>query len=167
MILFSFATEETVRNWHPQNDVVMGGVSSSEMTHASDTDAPGGAARFGGDVSLERGGGFAQVLHDDTMFDLTGFHGIELLVRGDGRTYQLRLRTDAARVSYARSFVAPDEWRRVRLPFADFEATFRGRDVPDAPELDPATIRSVGFLIADRQAGAFELLIGEVSAYRE
>jgi hypothetical protein len=40
-----------------------------------------------------------------------------------------------------------------------FTATFRGRPVPDAPRLDPARVRQVGFMIADRQIGDFSLKV--------
>jgi monofunctional biosynthetic peptidoglycan transglycosylase len=44
-------------------------------------------------------------------------------------------------------------------------ATFRGFAVRDAGRLDPARVRQIGFLIADKQAGGFRLEIGEIGAY--
>ena len=164
MTLFEFTTEKSVASWHTENDVVMGGVSKSRITYAAET-APEGAASFSGEVSLENGGGFAQILYDRSTFDLTGFRGVELFVKGDGQTYELRFETDAQRVSYAQSFVAEGEWSRIQLPFADFNATHHGNPVPDAPELNLGAVRTVGFLIGEQQ-GRFELLIGEVKAYR-
>ena len=167
MILFEFDSEKAVQSWHTENDVVMGGVSSSQVTYAPDASGEGkGVARFSGEVSLENDGGFAQILYDEQTLELTGFQGVELHVKGDGQTYELRFETDAERVSYAQSFVAEDEWQRVRLPFADFYATFHGEDVPDAPALNLGHIQTVGFLIGE-QEGSFELLIDEVSAYKE
>ena len=165
MVLFDFADEPQVQQWHTENDVVMGGVSSSQVTYVSEEGAQKGLARFSGHVSLENNGGFAQILYDEKTLDLSGYQGIELHVRGDGQTYQLRLETDADRVAYAQSFVAKDEWQRVRLDFTDFEATFHGEDVPDAPDLNLAAIRTVGFLIGDKQEGDFALLIDAVEAY--
>ncbi|CAN5894772.1 CIA30 family protein [soil metagenome] len=164
MTLFNFDSEKSVQAWHTENDVVMGGVSSSQVTYA--TEKGKGVAKFSGDVSLENDGGFAQILYDEKVLELTGFHGLELHVKGDGQTYELRFETDADRVSYAQSFVAKDDWQRVRLPFADFEPTFHGEDVPDAPELNLGHIRTVGFLIGE-QEGGFELLIDEVTAYKD
>ena len=165
MILFDFADEPQVQQWHTENDVVMGGVSSSQVTYVSEEGAQKGLARFSGHVSLENNGGFAQILYDKKTLDLSGFEGIELHVRGDGQTYQLRLETNADRVAYAQSFVAKDEWQHVRLPFADFKPTFRGEDVPDAPELNLASIRTVGFLIGNGEEADFALLIDAVEAY--
>lgn len=165
MTLFDFANEESVQQWHTENDVVMGGVSSSQVTYVSKEGEQKGWARFTGKVSLENDGGFAQILYDKKTLDLTGFQGIVLHVRGDSKAYQLRLETDADRVAYARSFETKDEWQRIRLDFADFEPTFHGEDVPDAPALNLAAIRTVGFLIGDEQEGTFTLLIDAVRAY--
>ena len=164
MTLFEFTTEKSVQSWYTENDVVMGGVSNSQISYA-ESEEPEGVARFSGEVSLENNGGFAQVQYDKTSFDLTGFQGVELHAKGDGQTYQLRLKTNAERVTYAQSFTAENEWRRVKLPFSDFEPTFHGEDVPDAPELNVAEIQSVSLYIGDKQEGKFELLVDEVKAY--
>ena len=163
MTLFEFQTEKSVQSWYTENDVVMGGVSNSRMSYANEEQ--GGVARFSGEVSLENNGGFAQVQYDKTDFDLTGFQGVELHVKGDAQTYQLRFKTDAERVTYAQSFTARDEWQRVQLPFADFAPTFHGEDVPDAPDLNLAAVQTVSLFIGDKQEGKFELLVDEVNAY--
>ena len=54
-------------------------------------------------------------------------------------------------------------WQILQLPLANFRATFRGREVPGAPALDPACIRQVGLMIAERQSGAFALAIRRIS----
>lgn len=164
MILFDFASEQAVQQWHTENDVVMGGVSSSQVSYLAEEGKQKGMARFAGEVSLENNGGFAQILYDQKTLDLSGFEGVELHVRGDQQTYQLRLETDAKRAAYAHSFEAKNTWQRVRLAFADFEPTFRGEAVPDAPALNLAAIRTVGFLIGE-QEGPFALLIDTVKAY--
>ena len=56
-----------------------------------------------------------------------------------------------------------NEWQTLRLPLADFRASFRGREVLGAPSLDPARIRQVGLMIAARQAGPFTLDIRRIS----
>jgi monofunctional biosynthetic peptidoglycan transglycosylase len=47
-----------------------------------------------------------------------------------------------------------------------FLATFWGRLLSSEPPLDPARVRSVGFLIADKQDGLFRLEIAWVKAVR-
>ena len=166
MTLFEFKTQKSVNSWHPENDVVMGGVSNSTLSYVQDAHEKG-VGYFSGNISLENGGGFAQILYDKTGFDLTGFQGIALYVKGDDKIYELRFETDAERVSYAQSFFAKDQWHEIKLDFADFEPTFHGETVVDAPPLNLAAVRTVGFLIASEQAGAFALLISEVKAYQD
>jgi hypothetical protein len=47
-----------------------------------------------------------------------------------------------------------------------FVASFRGRVLADAPPLDPMRVGSVGFMISDKQAGAFRLEIAWIKAVR-
>ena len=159
MTLFEFSTEKSVRNWYALDDTVMGGVSQSQMRYAGE-----GGARFHGELSLEQGGGFASVRYDKTSFDLSAFAGIDLRVKGDGHHYQLRLGNPATRVAYAQTFGTTEGWTTIHLPFGDFSPTFRGRDVPDAPALERSSITEVTFMLADKQAGSFALLIDWVKA---
>ena len=85
--------------WTSQNDSVMGGVSKGGAVVRD------GALAFTGSLSLENNGGFAQVRIQNLDRDLSGKKGVKLRVMGDGRTYQLRLATDArhrgSRISYS------------------------------------------------------------------
>jgi hypothetical protein len=47
----------------------------------------------------------------------------------------------------------------VAIPLAAFRARFRGRVLDDAPPLDPARVRELGFMIGERQAGPFALAL--------
>ena len=70
-------------------------------------------------------------------------------------------------VQYQARFHPPrGEWAEVELPVARFVAVFRGRPVPGAGPLDPARIRQLGFMVSDRQAGPFELLLEWIDAAR-
>ncbi len=57
-------------------------------------------------------------------------------------------------------------WQTVRLAFSDFAATYHGRTLKDAPPLDAGRIASLGFVIADRQEGAFKLEVARIGAFR-
>ncbi|PRY73708.1 CIA30 family protein [Halomonas ventosae] len=152
LIDFQHADEAT--RWRAINDDVMGGVSRGGL-HGED-----GVGVFRGETSLENNGGFASVRRAPEAFDLGAHPGIELCVRGDGRRYQLRLYTDQLPQGAAyRATFQPEagEWQRVALLWHEFEAVFRGRRLEDAPPLDPAAIRQVGLLIADRRPGPFRL----------
>lgn len=158
--LFDFAKQESVQPWFPVDDVVMGGISSSQMQYSGE-----GVAQFSGELSLENNGGFASVRFADKRFNLSNFEGVELRVKGDNKTYQFRFQTDIARISYAQPFLAPDEWTTVKLPFKDFEAIFFGRKVIDAPELNTSDLRTVVFMLTDKQEGDFKMLVDWVKVY--
>ena len=147
--------------WISVDDRVMGGVSASQVTVTAE------GLVFSGEVSLAHNGGFASIRAQPRGYDLAGATALLLRVQGDGRTYKFGIRTDEAfdRVEYqARFATQAGAWTDVELPVAAFQPTFRRRAVPDAPALDPARIRVFGFLIADRQAGPFRLVVELIQA---
>lgn len=161
LVLFDFADPAAAHGFAPIDDVVMGGRSWSRAAVA------GGALRFEGEVSLERGGGFASIRSRPRPVDLSGFAGLVLTARGDGRRYQVNLRTDEAfdGVTWQAALELPaGAWRTVTLPFAAFAPRFRGRAVPEAGPLDPSRVTTLGLLVGDRQAGPFLLEVARVEA---
>jgi monofunctional biosynthetic peptidoglycan transglycosylase len=159
--LFDFAATapDPAAAWRPVNDDVMGGVSegSFEPTEAG--------AAFSGTVSLERGGGFASVRAPEADYDLSGADGLRLRLRGDGKRYWCTLYTTAGgSVSYRAPIVPPADWATIAVPFDDLVPHRRGTKRPDAPPFAPARVRSLGFLIADEQAGPFRLEVAWIRA---
>ena len=160
--LFNFTLPGAAGQWRSVNDDVMGGISSSRLEAAEE-----GYVQFSGVVSLENNGGFASVRCLPRSFDLDNCDGIRLRIRGDGKDYRLRLHTSDGfdGVAYQSIFATEaDRWISVDIPFSSFTASFRGREVPNAPALDPARIRQIGFMIADGQEGSFRLDITSISA---
>lgn len=161
--LFEFDDASEAERWLAVNDNVMGGVSEGAASPTGDS-----CLLFSGSISLENNGGFASIRSLPSDPDLAGFHGIRVRVKGDGRTYQFRLRTDRNLdgVAFKQEFETVEgEWIEVALPFASFVPTFRGRVLTDVPPLDPADVRQLGFLLADKKAGPFNLLIDWIVAY--
>ena len=151
-------------NWHDISDPVMGGISSSQMV------AEDGVAVFKGVVSLENSGGFASVRSAEGHYDLSGCDGLTVRVRGDGKSYGLRLRTSDAfdGVNYQVDFTpVPGAWLDVNLPFAAFQPVLRGRQVAGHPPLAPAAIRTFGLIIAARQEGPFRLELQSIAGYSQ
>lgn len=159
-LVIDFTSSDEAARWRTVDDVVMGGVSSSRVVTTAD-----GTTAFEGTVSLENDGGFASVRTDGDRCALEGATVVSLRVRGDGKDYRLRLRDDVVYDMPSRqatfSTVA-GEWIDVELPLADFELKWRGEPV-SGPPLDPAAVRSIGLVIADKQAGPFRL---ELTALR-
>ncbi|MFO7609757.1 MAG: CIA30 family protein [Candidatus Krumholzibacteriia bacterium] len=148
--------------WLPVHDGVMGGLSTGALTVTA-----AGTGLFAGEVSLANNGGFASVRTVLGDHELGAAGGLVLRVRGDGRPYRVRLRTDQGfdGVAYQAGFsTTAGRWLEVFCPFTDFVPVFRGRPVPAAPPLDPAAVRQLGLMIADKQAGPFALEIAWIRA---
>lgn len=139
-------------NWRAVNDGVMGGISRGRMVPVDD------ALRFEGELSLENNGGFASVRRAVEP-DLSNATAVRLQVRGDGRRYQFRIRQDGGLdgIAWRAEFDTGEDWQTVVLPLAEFVPMFRGRLVAGAGPVEPARIAQVGFMLADRNPGAFAL----------
>ena len=159
--LFDFSDPRAADAWRAIDDRVMGGISHSTLRHD-----PAGHAVFEGTVSLAQNGGFASVRSSPGDRGQVGAEACLIEVRGEAKQFKLSLLTDDGfdSLNYQASF-APEgtDWQTLQLPLAKFRASFRGRDVTNAPALEPARIRQVGLMIAARQAGPFELHIRRFS----
>lgn len=147
--LFDFTRPESVAEWFPIGDGVMGGCSVGRLRPTGD-----GAAVFEGVVSLANNGGFASVRSRPLPQRLPVDAVLVIECWGDGKTYKLTARTDTAfdGVAYQATFSPPTaDWVQYTFSAADFVPTFRGRVVP-APPLQPAAIVTLGLMIAGKRA---------------
>ena len=146
------------QRWYVVNDSVMGGVSNSQVTQTQES------LLFTGNVSLDNNGGFASIRTElNTQSQNT--KAIVLRVKGDGQTYQLRLRTtnylDGA--AYTHSFkTVKNEWVDINFAPSDFTLTYRGRVLEQQPIIDFDDIKQLGFMIAGKQEGKFKLEVGKI-----
>ncbi|MBF2035967.1 MAG: CIA30 family protein [Leptolyngbyaceae cyanobacterium T60_A2020_046] len=149
--IFDFQAEESRDRlqaiWGAVDDVVMGGVSESQLALMADV------ARFQGNVSTANSGGFASVRtrNFEPPFDFQGWQGIRLQVKGDGQRYKLILRNSMGWDSpaYCASWdTEADRWMRVDIPFAAMQATFRARTQPTAPPLDVRRVCSFQLMLS-------------------
>ncbi|MCF7733137.1 MAG: CIA30 family protein [Akkermansiaceae bacterium] len=160
-----FTPEESEKfDWRIVDDGVMGGLSQGKREISKD-----GILRFFGTLSLANNGGFSSLRTEAVKLDLSGAEGVMLRVKGDGRTYQVRLTTDAEYQSREMSFQAgfpteKDKWTEVKVPFGRFVGTWRGMELPDKT-LDPAKILRLGLQLADKKEGAFELRVDWIRTY--
>ncbi len=163
--VFVFNSPETSGEWRIINDVVMGGISKSSFVLSED-----GSAKFSGTLSPDNNGGFASVRAYMQENDLNEFDGVIIKAKGDGNLYNLRFRTDQNYdgVSYQAKFKSDKEkWIEFKIPFKEFKPTFRGRLVPNRPELKSENIRQTGILIADEQWGGFEMDVQWIKFYKD
>lgn len=160
-----FTPEEAEKlDWRVVDDGVMGGLSQGKREVGKD-----GVLRFSGTLSLENNGGFSSLRTGDLELDLSDAEGLLLRVKGDGRTYQVRLSTDAEYRGNEMSFQAgfpttKGEWTEVKVPFSRFVGTWRGTELPDKV-FDPAKIRRLGLMLADKKQGDFELQVDWIRTY--
>lgn len=156
IVLVDFSPDHPLE-WQIINDGVMGGISESSFKINNNQ-----TADFTGKVSLENNGGFASA-RALLKEQVTGnFQKIVLRVKGDGKKYSLRLRTDANfdGTAYACNFISvKDKWTELAFSTKDFIPTFRGRTLQNVTPLNETKIRQIGFLISDHQSGSFNLKI--------
>ena len=152
-LLVSLAPEK----WFVVNDGVMGGVSSGSIARSDN------GLLFSGELSLENNGGFASVR--TLVQEVESNAGlVRIEVRGDGRSYQFRIRQDDRfdGIAWSAPFDTSPDWSEVELPLSDFEPVFRGRSVPQAGPVVPERISQVGFLLADKNPGPFSLEVRSI-----
>lgn len=160
-----FAQPSEGRRWRTVLDGVMGGRSTGRFVVEEQR------MLFSG-VLNTNGGGFSSVRRrgGDLRLGVPGELGIRLRVRGDGRTYTLRLRQPVRGLRYTPSYRAgfttsrDRAWQEVFIPYADLRPTWRGRKL-DLPPVDPARVDEVGISIDDKIDGPFRLEVRDVSTY--
>ena len=144
--------------WYSVNDVVMGGVSRSSAI----IDPKKKRLSFSGILSLENNGGFASIRSQEGTYDLSAYDGIALRVRGDGKIYRFRIRTEETgpEIAYTALFKAKnDSWQEIYIPFSEMLPIYRGVVVNEVEALNPASIRSFGLMLSEQQQGEFSLEI--------
>lgn len=154
--LIDFSKSLEGPEWKSVNDGVMGGLSKGKP------EMKDGKMHFTGVLSLENNGGFSSI-RVDKDYDFSGKTKMLLRVRGDGRTYQLRLSTDAryndSAISYGTEFsTEKGKWIEVKVTFKSLSPSWRGRNL-DGPPLDLSEVEEIGILIGDKKEGPFELEI--------
>ncbi|MGH2416354.1 MAG: CIA30 family protein, partial [Microcystaceae cyanobacterium] len=160
--------------WGAVDDVVMGGVSESNIQLVRDR------AVFSGNVSIANSGGFASVRtrNFNPPWDLSSYEGIELRVQGDGQRYKFIIRCEGRwdGVGYCYSFdTLHNGSTTIRIPFADLIPVFRAKTVPDAGAFDASKVYSMQLMLSKFEydgdlnpkfsPGLFNLEIEKIEAY--
>lgn len=160
--LFDFNSKETSGKWFIVNDDVMGGISRSEIIVDKD-----GFATFSGIVSPDNNGGFASIRSVIEPNQEEKYKGVIIRVKGDGKKYNLRFRTNTGFDGYAyqAKFNTEENWKEYKIPFSDFEPTFRGQKLSNKPKLESKNMEQIGLLIADYQFGQFSIDIDWIKFY--
>lgn len=149
--------------WRGFSDRVMGGISAEHVSLEDIQERR--CIRLTGEVKLENNGGFIQMaldLSSDGFLDASAYHGVRLLVRGNGEIYGAHLRTVDTKLpwqSYRATFVAEDSWREIHLPFTEF-LPYRLK-----ASLDTRRLRRLG-VVAIGRAFYADVCVAEIGLYR-
>lgn len=175
-LIFDFTKPTTdIKNlWGVVDDVVMGGVSESQIILANNR------AIFSGNVSVVNNGGFASVRTKNIAppLDLSAYQGISLRVKGDGKRYKFIIRCEGKwdGVGYCYSFdTFNNVWQTIDIPFKDLIPVFRAKTVPEMGDFDSSKVYSMqlmhskfeydGALNPQFSPGLFCLEIESIKAY--
>lgn len=160
--------------WGAVDDVVMGGVSESNIRLVENT------ALFAGNISTANSGGFASIRtrNFSPAFDLSVYEGIDLRLKGDGKRYKFLLRTDTKWDGTAYSFsfnTVPNIWMTVRIPFSQMIPVFRAKTLNNYPPINKTQISSFQLMLSKFEydgelnpqfsAGSFNLQLESIKAY--
>ena len=160
--------------WGAVDDVVMGGVSQSNIRLANQR------AYFSGIVSTDNNGGFASVRtrNFSTPMNLADYEGIEIRVTGDGKRYKFITRCEGKwdGIGYCYSFDTVYNFpTTIRIPFKELIPVFRAKTVTEASRFDAARVYSMQLMLSKFEydgelnpkfeAGSFQLEVEYIKAY--
>lgn len=174
--IFDFAnpSKDLKSTWGAVDDIVMGGVSESNLQLVRNV------AVFSGVVSTDNNGGFASVRtrNLNPPLNLSAYEGVELRVKGDGKRYKFITRCEEKwdGIGYCYSFDTLNNiWTTIRIPFKDLIPVFRAKTLKDADSLDTSQIYSLQLMLSKFeydgglnphfQTGLFSLEVDYIKAY--
>ncbi len=156
-IIYDFAIKSDINKWTVVDDAVMGGKSTSTFKINSN-----GHGEFKGTVSLKNNGGFSSIRYRFSKININKHAHIVLKICGDGKKYQLRIKTNSSDYySYISYFSTSGDWQEIEIPLKDFYPTFRGRKLNKANFSDQS-IEEIGFLIGNKKEESFKLMIDKI-----
>jgi len=163
-LLFDFGVGKDFGKWSIVNDGVMGGLSQSKARLDAD------ALLFTGNVSLQNNGGFVSLRSPMGKYDLSAYNYFEIRFRSDtSRKFEILIEKDTP--FYLPKFRAKfgagsKDWETITIPIRDFEISKMGSTIQQG--IDPARlqdIQRIGFILADKQEGSFQLWIDYLKFY--
>lgn len=158
LLIFEFNKESDISNWIVVDDVVMGGHSNGSFKLNSE-----GYGVFEGNISLENNGGFSSLRYRFNKMNVSKFKKIKLKIKGDGKRYQFRLKSDRFnQYAYTTYFQTVKGWQTIEILLSDLEPTFRGRKL-NSPNYPVIHLEEIGFLFGNKQNEHFKLVIAKIT----
>ncbi|MEN8797965.1 MAG: CIA30 family protein [Flavobacteriaceae bacterium] len=157
-LIFDFNRDANIENWLVVDDGVMGGRSKGNLSIT-----PEGHGLFEGKVSLENNGGFSSLRHRFDSIAVDQTNSIRIRLKGDGKRYQFRVKNSTGEYfSYVSHFESSGNWEEIVIPLKDMVPQFRGRRL-DLPNFAHKQIEEIAFLIGNKKAESFSLLIDSIN----
>ena len=158
-LIFDFTEHDIHEKWIVVNDNVMGGRSKGGFDFKNEK------LIFSGSTNTN-GGGFSSIRTIPIDFYFKDKTGLHIRYKGDGRTYKLGVRMEGKSVSYRTNFTTGNGWQEAKIPFDNMDVSWRGRPLSKAEHpLQKSKIRSIEFMIYDKQDGPFKLQVDWIKSY--
>jgi len=159
--IFDFDNTTDISDWKILDDVVMGGKSNGTFKLTKD-----GYGEFFGHISLENNGGFSSLRYRFPKKDILGYTKVVLLLKGDGKVYQFRVKKNSNDFhSYISKFATNGDWQTITIDLSDMYPAFRGR-VLNIDNFSSNFIEQIAFLIGNKKEEDFKLLIDKIYLVR-
>jgi hypothetical protein len=156
-LVFDLNKTTSLKNWQIVDDGVMGGKSNGYFKLNAE-----GHGIFSGDISLKNNGGFSSVRYNGAKTVIEKHTKIKLTVKGDGKSYQFRLKANAEDYySYTATFKTTGKWETIEIPLKSMYPTFRGRTL-DQPNFEHQQFEAMTFFIGNKIQESFKLLIDKI-----
>ena len=156
-MIFDFSKNSDIQSWIIVDDIVMGGRSAGKFRLS-----PEGFGVFEGHISIENNGGFSSVRHQFEKIKVTEKEKIVIRIKGDGKTYQFRVKDDSGKYySYISTFSTSGDWQDIEILLKNMSPSFRGRKL-DMPDFSHDYIEEITFLIGNKKTEEFKLLIDKI-----
>ncbi len=161
-VIADFSSADEPARWSVQNDNVMGGRSTGGPSFKQ------GYLTFSGFTNMD-GGGFSSIRASHAKGGFAKADAIRLILKSDGRDYQLALRTtarDALLRKYAYRASIPrtpvGEWTSITVPLKNLTASIWGQ--PKQKAFDSTKVTEYGLFIYDGITGPFSLKVKTIEA---
>lgn len=163
-LVFDFGEGKDFGRWSIVNDGVMGGLSQSQAQLDVE------ALLFSGTVSLKNNGGFVSLRSPMGEYDLSDYQYCEIRFKSDtDRKFEILIEKETAFYlpKYRAKFgVKSQDWQTLVIPLRELEISRMGSTMQQG--IDPKSlqgIQRIGFILADKQAGSFQLWIDYLKFY--
>jgi NADH dehydrogenase [ubiquinone] 1 alpha subcomplex assembly factor 1 len=156
-VLFDFSDNSDLESCEIIDDVVMGGRSNGNFMINKN-----GNGFFYGTISLKNNGGFSSVRYNLKELDITSFTKIVIRVKGDGKTYQFRIKDNLSKYySFVKQIKTTGKWEFIQIQLKDLYPVFRGNRV-NMGNFSSNTIAQIAFLFGNKKAESFQLEIDKI-----